>query len=60
MGRSLFSDLYCITSWEIFRRQFFSQKMDYILKNPVWAGLVGREEAWQYSSATDFHGFPGG
>lgn len=40
---------------ELFSREIFLQKLNYIHKNPVEAGFVELEEDYLYSSARDFH-----
>jgi hypothetical protein len=39
---------------ECFTAAFTEQKMDYIHRNPVDAGLVDRPEEYLYSSARDY------
>ena len=40
---------------EILNEAMFYQKLDYIHRNPVVAGFVGREEDYIYSSASDYY-----
>ncbi|WP_144604290.1 REP-associated tyrosine transposase [Algoriphagus algorifonticola] len=41
---------------EIYSREFFAQKSNYIHLNPVRAGFVEKEEEYIWSSAADFYG----
>jgi len=41
---------------EILDDKIFSQKLEYIHRNPVEAGFVEQEEDWLYSSARNFYG----
>ena len=41
---------------EIFTKDFFTTKLDYIHLNPVRAGFVEREEEYVYSSCGDYYG----
>jgi putative transposase len=36
---------------QVYSREFFEQKLDYIHNNPVRAGFVADPSAWKYSSA---------
>ena len=40
---------------ELFNREIFLQKLNYIHRNPVEAGFVEKEEDYLYSSARDFY-----
>jgi putative transposase len=40
---------------ELFDREIFFQKLNYIHRNPVESGFVEREEDYLYSSARDFY-----
>lgn len=44
---------------EIFKMDFFNQKLNYIHQNPVKAGFVRKPEDWLYSSASNYAGFEG-
>jgi len=44
---------------ELSNNEILAQKLGYIHKNPVIAGLVDREEAWLYTSARDYYGGKG-
>jgi putative transposase len=41
---------------EIFTKDFFTTKLDYIHQNPVRAGFVEKEEEYLYSSCGDYYG----
>jgi putative transposase len=41
---------------EIFTKEFFDSKANYIHMNPVRAGIVDKEEEYLYSSCRDFYG----
>jgi putative transposase len=41
---------------EIFTKEFFNSKLNYIHLNPVRAGLVEKEEEYVYSSCGDLYG----
>ncbi len=41
---------------EIYSRDFFDSKLNYIHLNPVRAGIVEKEEEYLYSSCGDFYG----
>jgi putative transposase len=41
---------------EIFTKEFYEIKKDYIHANPVKAGIVEKEEEYLYSSAGDYYG----
>ena len=38
----------------IYSEKVFRQKLDYIHRNPVTAGIVDHAEAWSWSSASDY------
>jgi REP element-mobilizing transposase RayT len=44
---------------ELYNKEIFYQKLDYLHYNPVEAGFVEKEEDWIYSSARDFRGKKG-
>lgn len=44
---------------ELFNNQMMDQKLDYLHKNPVVAGIVGMSEDFLYSSARDYAGIKG-
>jgi putative transposase len=41
---------------ELFSERFGHQKLEYIHKNPVEAGIVDKAEDYLYSSARDYYG----
>jgi hypothetical protein len=41
---------------EIFTKEFYEIKKDYIHANPAKAGIVEKEEEYLYSSAGDYYG----
>ena len=43
----------------IYSNKFMEQKLEYIHRNPVRAGIVEREEEYRYSSAIDYAGGKG-
>jgi putative transposase len=45
---------------EIFTKDFFDTKANYLHMNPVRAGIVEKEEEYLYSSAADFYGIKKG